>query len=99
MNTQIRHLGVFLMGLFVLLFAQLNYIQVFRADDLNTRGGNTRPIDAAFSRPRGSVSTADGVVVARSVESDDRFQYQREFPEGDLYAGITGYFNTGFSIS
>lgn len=99
MNTQIRHLGVFLMGLFVLLFAQLNYIQVFRADDLNTRGGNTRPIDAAFSRPRGSVSTADGVVVARSVESDDRFQYQREFPEGDLYAGITGYFNYSFGAT
>jgi peptidoglycan glycosyltransferase len=99
MDRQIRRLGVFLMGLFVVLFVQLNYIQVIRADKLNQRPGNTRPIDQSFSRPRGTVSTADGVVLARSVKSGDRFEYQRQFPEGELYAGITGYFNYSFGAT
>ena len=93
MDRQIRRLGVFLMALFTLLFVQLNYIQVFNAKSLNTKPGNRRPIDQSFSRPRGTVSTVDGVVLARSVKSGDRYKFQREFPEKDLYAAITGYFN------
>lgn len=54
MERQIRRLGAFLMLLFCALFVQLNYIQVFRAEELNTRGGNSRPVDQAFSRPRGT---------------------------------------------
>lgn len=99
MDRSIRRLGVFLMVLFVALFAQLNYLQVFRADDLNRKPGNTRPVDQAFNRPRGTVSTADGVVVARSVKSDGRFEYQRLYPEGETYASITGYFNYAFGAT
>lgn len=93
MDRSIRRLGGFLMVAFTVLFVQLNYIQVFRADELNTRTGNDRPILQSFSRPRGSIATADGVLLARSVPSDDRFQFQREYPEGATYAAVTGYFN------
>lgn len=99
MDRSIRRLGVFLMALFCVLFVQLNYIQVFRANELNTRPGNTRSVLLAFSRPRGTVSTADGVVLARSVASTDQYQFQREFPEGDTYAAITGYFNYSFGAT
>ncbi|QXC59730.1 penicillin-binding protein 2 [Aquihabitans sp. G128] len=99
MDRSIRRLGVFLMGLFCVLFVQLNYIQVFRAEDLNTKPGNSRPVDVAFSRPRGTVSTADGVIVSRSVPSNDRQKFQREFPEGELYAAISGYFNYSFGAT
>lgn len=93
MDRSIRRLGGFMILLFSALFVQLNYIQVLRASDLNVRPGNNRPIEAAFNRPRGTMATADGVLLARSVESGDRFQYQREYPEGELYAALTGYFN------
>jgi len=93
MDRSIRRLGGFIMLLFCALFVQLNYIQVIRAGDLNVKVGNTRPIDQAFSRPRGTIATADGVLLARSVPSDDRFQFQRQYPEGDLYAALTGYLN------
>lgn len=99
MDRSIRRLGAFLMLLFCVLFVQLNYIQVFRADDLNTKPGNSRPVDLAFSRPRGTVSTADGVVIARSVASNDRYEFQREFPEGERYASMTGYFNYSFGAT
>lgn len=99
MDRSIRRLGAFMMILFCALFAQLNYIQVFRADDLNTRAGNSRPVLQSFSQPRGIVATADGVVVARSVPSNDQYELQREFPEGPLYAGMTGYFNFIFGAT
>jgi peptidoglycan glycosyltransferase len=93
MDRSIRRLGVFLMLCFTALFVQLNYIQVYRAPHLNERPGNNRPIDQSFSKPRGTIATADGVLLATSVPSDDRFQFQREYPEGELYAALTGFFN------
>ena len=98
MDRSIRRLGAFLMLLFCALFAQLNYIQVFRATDLNTKPGNDRPVIQAFARPRGTMATADGVLLARSVPSDDRFQFQRQYPEGDLYASLTGSGSSFFGI-
>ncbi|MEO6987806.1 MAG: penicillin-binding protein 2 [Aquihabitans sp.] len=99
MDRAIRRLGAFIMLLFCILFVQLNYIQVFRADDLNTSPTNSRPIDQAFSQPRGTVSTADGVIVAESVPIDTKKKFQRVFPEGDLYAAVTGYFNYSFGAT
>ncbi|MGN6695808.1 MAG: penicillin-binding transpeptidase domain-containing protein, partial [Aquihabitans sp.] len=93
MDRSIRRLGGFLMLCFCALFVQLNYIQVLKADDLNTKPTNNRPIDQSFAKPRGTMATADGVLIARSVKSNDRFQYQREYPEGELYANMTGYFS------
>ncbi len=60
---------------------------------------NTRAILRDFSQPRGSVTTADGVVVARSVPSADRFEFQREFPEGPLFAHITGFYSFSLGSS
>src|SRR5678815_650928 len=93
MNPQIRRLGIALMALFVALFAQLNYVQFVRADKLNHDPRNTRVATRDFSRPRGFIQTSDGAVVARSVPTDDTFKRQREYPEGDLFAHVTGYFS------
>ena len=39
MDRSIRRLGGFMILLFCALFVQLNYIQVFRASDLNLKPG------------------------------------------------------------
>ncbi len=93
MTRQIRLLGIGLLCCFVLLFVQLNRISVFDASSLNDNPNNTREILRDFSRPRGTVGTADGVVVARSVPSSDRFELQRQYPEGELFAAVTGYYS------
>ena len=99
MSRQIRALGVGLLLCFVVLFVQLNRITVFGAQELNDNPNNTREILRDFSRPRGTVSTADEVILARSVPSDDRFELQREFPEGELFAHVTGYFSFALGSS
>ena len=93
MTRQIRALGIGLMICFVVLFVQLNRLTVFQAAELNDNPNNTREILRDFSDPRGSITTSDGVLIARSVPSNDRFEFQREYPQGPLFAHITGYFS------
>ena len=94
MTKQIRLLGIGLMACFFLLFVQLNRLTVFQADELNDNPNNTREILRDFNQPRGTVETADGVVLAQSTPTEGgRFAYQREYPQGDLYAPITGYYS------
>ncbi len=91
MNDQIRKVGLALLVCFVALFAQLNWLQLFGADRLEANPNNTRAIIRDFGRDRGIIATADGVIVARSVEvEDNELGRERQYPEGDLYAHITG---------
>jgi peptidoglycan glycosyltransferase len=95
-TKQVQRLGLALLGLFVALFAQLNYVQVVRAGKLNDDPRNTRTATKDFSRDRGFIQTADGAVLARSVPVDGVFKRLRQYPEGALFAHITGYFSFTF---
>jgi penicillin-binding protein A len=94
-NQKIRQLAAGLIVLYIVLFAAMNYWQVGRESELNAMGENTRAIRREFSRPRGEIVTADGVVVARSVATPQgsEFPYQREYPTGELFANVTGYYS------
>jgi peptidoglycan glycosyltransferase len=98
-NRQLRRLAVGLMACYVVLFAQLNNIQVFGAQRLKDNPDNNREIIANYSQPRGTIATADGVVVARSVEVDSDLLRRREYPEGDLYAQLTGFYSFHFGAT
>ena len=93
MNRQIRRLGIGLLVLYGALFVQLNVIQVLKADTYNDNPNNTRAIVRDFSRPRGQILAADGTVLARSVPVEGRFERQREYPEAELFAHVTGHFS------
>ncbi|MEL7210262.1 MAG: penicillin-binding transpeptidase domain-containing protein, partial [Actinomycetota bacterium] len=96
MNRQIRRLGVALLVAYVAVFAQLNYVQVFHAEELNEHPENNREILRDFTNPRGTITSADGELLARSVEVDDEFERQREYPTGELFGHITGFFSFEF---
>jgi peptidoglycan glycosyltransferase len=94
MNKRISRLGVGLILCYVLLFLQLNRIQVLQADKLNRHPENFRQIQRDFDRPRGAIATADGVVVARSVDTPgEPYERLRVYPEGELFAHVTGFFS------
>ena len=114
MNRQIRILAAALLGCFTLLFVQVNLVQVGDRscagvigvfvgstcrNDLSSDTLNTRGILRDFTRPRGAIGTADGVVVAKSVDSNDKYVYQRVYPQGDLYGQLTGYFSFVYGSS
>jgi peptidoglycan glycosyltransferase len=97
-NRPIRVLAVFCGVLFLALLLNANYVQFVIADDLNARNGNRRVIDEEFSRERGEILVAQ-TRVARSVESDDEFDYQRVYGQPDLYAHLTGFYSYLFGAS
>lgn len=101
MNQRIRRFAVVLLVLYVILFAQLNFIQVGQKNTLDADTRNTRQTVRDFNDPRGDIRTGDGVVIATSVrnESGSTFDWQRTYPEGDLYSGITGYFTFGYGAT
>ena len=90
-----------MIGLYVMLFAALNYWQVSRTEQLAAEPGNTRALIRQFDTPRGPIITADGVVVARSVQApgDSDVKFERIYPTGDLFAHITGYYTFGLGAT
>src|SRR5438093_92010 len=93
-DRQTRRVGIALVGLFGLLFVQLAYVQVFAADEIRNNPANTaRQIIAEYRVQRGPILSADGRVLADSRSSRGRtaYLYERRYPEGPLYAALTGY--------
>jgi penicillin-binding protein A len=95
-NTPVRKIAIAVMVMILLLMANLTFVQVIKATDYREDTRNRRVLLAEYSRKRGQIS-ADGKVLARSVETNDRLQYQREYPEGPVFAPVTGYYSSDFS--
>ncbi|MGH9125176.1 MAG: peptidoglycan D,D-transpeptidase FtsI family protein [Acidimicrobiales bacterium] len=93
MNKQIRIAGVGVVVLFLILFFQLNNLQVFDASALNNNHLNTRLALAKFSTKRGDLVSSDGVVLATDMPTSDDFKYLRQYPTGPLFGQITGFFS------
>jgi peptidoglycan glycosyltransferase len=95
-NRQIRRLGIGLLACYLALFAMVNWVQVLQADEYNENSLNTAQIRADFNRPRGTITTADGVLLAQSIDNpdpDSEFERIRVYPEGDLFGQVTGFFS------
>jgi penicillin-binding protein A len=92
-NRGIRRVGIAVTLLLLVLVAQLTYLQIVDADNLDNDPRNLRSTLRDINRARGEIRTADGEVLARSIPSEDGtdFKYQREYPLGGLTAQIVGY--------
>jgi peptidoglycan glycosyltransferase len=95
-NTPIRRVIVLIMVLFALLFANGTYLMVFRQASLNADPLNRRAREQEFDQNRGSI-LAGNTPIAFSEPSNDRFSYQRVYPDGKLYAPVTGFFSYEFA--
>jgi peptidoglycan glycosyltransferase len=98
MGRRIRWLGVIMMLCFGLVVVQLVNIQFVKAKSLATSPFNPRVVVLASNNDRGTIYASDGTVLAKSVHTpagtiraDYPYNYVRQYPQGPLYAGITGY--------
>ncbi|MFA5844449.1 MAG: FtsW/RodA/SpoVE family cell cycle protein [Coriobacteriia bacterium] len=78
-------------ALLLALVANLTYLQVLAAPALAANAHNTRALARSLAQERGSIVTADGVVLAESV-ADGAF-FRRRYPQGSLAAHVVGYFS------
>lgn len=95
MNRRIRALALLLSACFVLLFLQLNNLQVRLSPSLKTLSSSydSTSVDP-FTQPRGDIVASDGTVLATSTPTKDGYGEQRTYPLGALFADITGYYDT-----
>jgi len=100
-NKQLRRLGGGLLACYLALVAMVSYVQVFHADALNTHPLNSRAVLRDFDQARGQIVSGDGAVLARSdpATGGGGFQFQRSYPEGDLFGHITGFLNFNFGAT
>ncbi|MGY0005081.1 peptidoglycan D,D-transpeptidase FtsI family protein [Micromonospora sp. I033] len=90
MNAPLRRVGVVVMILFGLLFANLNWIQGYKADEYRNSDYNGRVQVAEYERKRGNIEVG-GTAVALSKETDGKLKFQRSYPGGAMYAHVLGY--------
>ncbi|MDY6998508.1 MAG: D,D-transpeptidase PbpA [Actinomycetota bacterium] len=96
MNTSLRRISVMIMGLIVLLLANVTFTQVFTADGLRTDPRNQRVLLDEYSRQRGQIS-AGGQLLAYSVSTGGRFRFLRVYPNPLVYAPVTGFYSLSYS--
>ena len=85
---------------FIVLFLQLNNIEVRQAHRYATSPFNPVVIAQKYDQPRGTIQSADGVVLADSTPIPHAcvtcYKYQRSYPMGPLFAHITGYLSFNY---
>ncbi|WP_446212048.1 peptidoglycan D,D-transpeptidase FtsI family protein [Micromonospora sp. IBSANI012] len=90
MNAPLRRVGVVVMILFGLLFANLNWIQAYKADEYRNSDYNGRVQVAEYERRRGNIE-AGGTAFATSRETSGKLKFLRTYPGGAKYAHVLGY--------
>jgi peptidoglycan glycosyltransferase len=93
LSRRIRVFGLVLLACFVLLFLQLNNLQVREAPSLRSNPNNPpqNPVATWYQNPRGDLLASDGTVLAESIHTGKG--YERHYPDGPLYADVTGYYD------
>ncbi len=96
MGRRIRWLGVVFLLCFGLIIVQLVNVQFVKARQLSSSPYNPRVAIHKYDNARGTIYASDGTVLAKSVPATPGptkypYHYIRQYPDGPLYAGITGY--------
>ncbi len=99
MNKELKRVSTVVLLMFLTLFLSTSVIQVVAADTLSADGRNSRTLFESYSAERGPI-LVDGQPIAYSQPVDDVYRFLRTYPNGPLYAPVTGYFtlnqgNTG----
>lgn len=103
MNKELKRVSTVVLLMFVALFISSSIIQVVSVDGLKADGRNSRTLYASYSAERGPI-LVNGQPIAFSQPADDEFKFQRVYPDGPIYAPVTGYLtlnqgNTGLEDS
>ncbi|WP_157248441.1 peptidoglycan D,D-transpeptidase FtsI family protein [Nonomuraea typhae] len=93
MNSTLKRAAVACLAMFALLMINVNYLQAVRADEYRDDPRNTRNYYERYAVQRGRITASGKTILAQSKETKGQFRFVREYPEGPLYAHITGFFS------
>ncbi len=92
MSRPIRGIAIVLGVLLLALLVNVTIIQVVLAGDYRDRPGNQRILLEEYDRERGPILVGSDPV-ARSKETGDTLRYLRVYPNGPMYAPVTGFYS------
>jgi penicillin-binding protein A len=90
MSTQVRRVATLVLVLFAALFANLNIIQVLRANEPANHPNNRRLIVEEYGVERGPIVVGDQEI-AYSEATEGVLKYRRRYESPELYAHLVGY--------
>ncbi|MGP4018596.1 peptidoglycan D,D-transpeptidase FtsI family protein [Saccharopolyspora sp. 5N708] len=93
MNKPLRRVALAMMAMVVLLMGNATYVQVIRADELNEDSRNVRTKYEEYSRERGQIIAGGQSLASSKLTEDQLYKYQRTYPNGPLYAPVTGFYS------
>ena len=91
MNRQMKILLAVFIACLLAVAVNLTWIQIFGAERISENAYNKRRLVEEYSIFRGDISTADGEVIAKNVDTGEQYRFQREYPFGKLFSVVTGY--------
>ncbi|WP_061290283.1 peptidoglycan D,D-transpeptidase FtsI family protein [Herbidospora cretacea] len=94
MNGTLKRAAVACMVMFGLLMINVNYLGAVKAGDYSTDNRNTRSFYKRYAVDRGWITANNGkTTLAKTVDTKDaEFRYEREYPNGRMYAHVLGFF-------
>jgi len=95
-NAPLRKVAISVLVLFTLLIVNVNVIQVIRADDLRENSRNTRQLTEEYDQERGAIVVGGNEVASSVSTGEAALDYLRQYPQGPLYAPVTGYYSVLF---
>ncbi|HVL50712.1 MAG TPA: penicillin-binding transpeptidase domain-containing protein [Actinomycetota bacterium] len=94
MNKQIRVVGFTMLALFGLVFVNLSWLQLVRAESLANHPSNTRLLLKEYALERGAIRSVNGDTLAISEPTpDSELKSIRRYPKAELFAHLTGYYS------
>lgn len=99
MNGPLRKVSLFVTLMFAALLINATWMNVARTDELNQHPANRRVRDAEFAKYRGAILVGNEPIAVSSRTESQRFPWQRSYPEGRLWAPVTGWFSYDYGRS
>lgn len=97
MNKQIRAVGFTMLLLFGVVFVNLTWLQLGRAEELANHPSNTRLLLKEYALERGAIRSVNGETLAISEPTPtEQLKSIRRYPTGTLFGHVTGYYSVRY---
>lgn len=98
MNGPIRKVAGLAGVMFLALLINLTFLSVFQERSLNSSQYNRRVLDEQFAQDRGAILVGN-TPIAETQPAADQLRFQRVYPQGPMYAPVTGYYSYQYARS
>ncbi|WP_455355856.1 peptidoglycan D,D-transpeptidase FtsI family protein [Streptomyces sp. SYSU K217416] len=99
MNKTIRRASVFSLLLILALLVRVTWVQAYKAEALADDKHNRRNAIAKYAQPLGNIIVAGEAVTGSKRTDSGDFAYKRTYPDGELYAAVTGFSSQVFGAT